>query len=125
MDLSLMKKEFPNFPLLEEEVIRLLEKIGFVRDDSWHNEVCPSFLSDSGKWKLMVDHPVRSFREFDCNHRFSLYQLEDDQITSNEPILSSETVEGFAIKFSAWSGEKKIQDKVVKPRRSGFFPDGP
>ncbi|UDM18949.1 hypothetical protein [Vogesella sp. XCS3] len=120
-----MKKEFPNFPLLEEDVIRLLQVIGFVRDDSWHNEICPSFLSDSGEWKLMVDHPVRSCREFNCNDRFSLYQLEDDQIISHEPILSAENVEDFSTKFSAWRDTKKIQDKVVKPRRSGFLPDGP
>lgn len=67
--------EFPSFAG-DDACVRLLQA-GW-RDDSWHNDACPSFLSPSATVKVFVAEIDPSEREVDCGGRFSLYTIDAD-----------------------------------------------
>ena len=59
------------------ESIMALVRLGYLQDESWHNDVCPSFgaeLKDGTHLKLWVGHPdlEHSSREEGCRTRFAV-----------------------------------------------------
>lgn len=105
MNCENMKNKFPAFPLLEVEVIALFEQFGFVFDTSWQHDICPSFSTKDDAWTIMVDHPDTNHREFDSNKRFSIYELEDGQIISDEPAFSVETFQELKQALLIWQSK--------------------
>lgn len=91
MILQNMISKFPQFPILESEVVSLFECFGFVVDTSHQHDICPSVSNEDYSWTVMVDHPDCKLREFESNPRFSFYALEDGQIFSEAPAFVAET----------------------------------
>jgi hypothetical protein len=59
------------------ESILALARLGYLQDESWHNDVCPSFggeLMDGTHLKLWVGHPdpEHPSREEGCRTRFAV-----------------------------------------------------
>jgi hypothetical protein len=61
-----LKEEFGGHGYTVPQWVQILVKGGFLKDTSWHNDVCPSFEVDEGEEagvRLWIDHIELSQRE--------------------------------------------------------------
>lgn len=95
MPIGNYKEAFPDYPEPLPEID------GFI-DMSWHNEPCPCLLNEDLHVRLMIDYPDPAQREFEGVHRYSLYQLtEDNQVTeiSDHCIIDSDDLDEVLAKI--------------------------
>lgn len=74
------RSEFPDFPAADMPVI----PAGF-KDVSWHNDICPRFVSDALGLEIWVDYADPAHREFPRLHRFSVcHDGGDNDLVTND-----------------------------------------
>lgn len=75
------------------DFIRFLVKEGVIEDQSWHNDVSPSFGvegvvkgtrsrpqgSETAEFRLWVEHPLKRFREMESKRFFVTYSVSNTQ----------------------------------------------
>ncbi|MEI6282075.1 MAG: hypothetical protein WCP82_05075 [Alphaproteobacteria bacterium] len=91
--LDTYRKEFPSADQqIEPLVLAFLAGLGFT-DQSWHNDMCPSFLLSENKIAVYIDCADREKREFPEAERFSIHPIDDDGQIQDDPM--PETFEDF------------------------------
>jgi hypothetical protein len=83
------QQEFPDFPAADMPAI----PAGFV-DTSWHNDVCPSFTSDSAGLIIWIDYLDPANREFGAKyHRFDIMQQDCGVERGGESLMTDDWAE--------------------------------
>lgn len=65
------REEFPNYPVADMPTL----PEGW-EDESWHNDVCPSFRNDALRVRLFIDYPKLEDRELE-GARFCAYGIDE------------------------------------------------
>lgn len=76
--------EFPDFPADE-----MPEVPASFDDVSWHNDACPSFVSDALGLQIFIDYKDPNQREFPETERFSV-QSQDHGVEVSGPSLATD-----------------------------------
>ncbi len=78
--------EFPDFPAADMPAI----PEGF-KDSSWHNDACPSIISDSLHLSIFIDFANPAEREFPDTDRFIVLQLDPEGcLTGDMPLVATD-----------------------------------
>ena len=59
-----------------QEILDMVSK-GVLKDSSWHNDLCPSFMTPDEKLQIWVEHPDENEREM-SGPRFGVTRFRDD-----------------------------------------------
>lgn len=80
------RTEFPDFPAADMPVIPET-----FTDTSWHNDVCPSLISETLKLLVFVDYSDLSKREMSEGARFTVCDRDDgDNVPFTDTLLQTD-----------------------------------
>lgn len=102
-DLTTLTRERPaylvEFPDFDHEVPDCLGAWGFT-DESWHNDVCPSFFHAGASLTLWIDYLDPTLREMD-GKTFCLVRLDEDRNRVGEPLAETDDFDEVRAAFLA------------------------
>ena len=91
-------KAFNPFPEYDDDFPAIVHAIPGAVDDSWHSDTCPKFLAPLGEGMVVVFCEWKDPAYRDVEDRFSIYQLDDDQLVNEVAIFTCEGL-GELIEF--------------------------
>ena len=92
-------KAFSPFPDYDDDFQAIIDAIPNAVDDSWHNDTCPKFLAPLGNSMIVVFCEWKDPLYRDTPDRFSMYQLDANQLVDEVPIFTCETIEELVDEF--------------------------
>lgn len=92
-------KEFPDYRGLGI----IPAGLGFPVDTSWHNDACPSFETEDGRYRLWVDYPNPKDKEDPSLPRFGI-QKQDENGDPLDYVFGAESLEDLKsfLESEAW-----------------------